>query len=192
MIVCNVWPCLVIWHMTYCLSHTIRYSASLYITAHWTTPCYSITGVLGKKTLLRRRQHLGNLVKQTPNQGLESSLCCCVARQRFALNKRSVVFSPTPVWHIIILRLDNSSGHSGPPRVPVRLFPKSARVGFNWAARMGRFARGSPSHTEQRAGRCMLCTHVNMHSYLSLSLSLFLHMHICIYIYIYIYICICI
>ena len=37
-----------------------------------------------KKTLLRRRGHVGHLVRKTSNQGLDCSCCCCVARQRLA------------------------------------------------------------------------------------------------------------
>ena len=37
-----------------------------------------------KKTFLRRGRDLGDLARETPNRGLDSVLCCCVARQRLA------------------------------------------------------------------------------------------------------------
>ena len=49
------------------------------------------------KTLLWRRTLLGNLASKTPNQGLESSFCCCVAVQ--GLTQRNVFFTDTcMVW----------------------------------------------------------------------------------------------
>ena len=43
--------------------------------------------VSGEKTLLRRRRPLGTLDLKTPNQGLESSFCRCVAGQGLAQNE---------------------------------------------------------------------------------------------------------
>ena len=39
---------------------------------------------LSNKTLLRRRRRIGRLVFRAPNQGLESSFCCCTAGQGLA------------------------------------------------------------------------------------------------------------
>ena len=48
------------------------------------------TGVC-EKTLLRKRLHMGQLNSRAPNQGLESSFCCCL--QGKGLRKRIVVFT---------------------------------------------------------------------------------------------------
>ena len=42
-----------------------------------------------RKTLLRRWRLAGNKSFKTPNPGLESSLCCCIARQRLAQKTRT-------------------------------------------------------------------------------------------------------
>ena len=55
---------------------------------------------VSEKTLLRRRIPLGQSAWKAPNQGLERSVCCCVARPRPF--KRSVVFSQTPVRPISV------------------------------------------------------------------------------------------
>ena len=53
----------------------------------------TLTPVSVKKTLLRRGRRVGNLHKQAPNRGLDSSFCCCVARQR--LTQQECFFTDT-------------------------------------------------------------------------------------------------